>query len=357
MALDIVGPANAPNSVTVRPTDTRTFGATDTWVQDCTSPSANDGTKVQAGFVNALIGQFRDLIRGNGQTAAAADIVTLLNSDDSMALKSLQHMIQRDLTNYAADTGTADALVVTLAPPLAEYKVGTGMIRVLKSAATNATTTPTINVNGLGAKTITRFDGAALEAGELAASAPFYVAYDGTNFRKISPDREATKAEAEAGLLASPFISPLTLFQRRTPFFFASGSSAQGIPSGADTKVTNLSTIGASYFNSGSGFASSAFTCGAKDAGAWLFAGYAALEMLTATAGGNDYRASIATNAGTGPFMTTYISPSDTYGIVVTTPIKVLSGDVIDLRVFQNSAATRNVVSTQLFGLRLSGAV
>jgi hypothetical protein len=357
MALDIVGPANAPNAVTVRPADTRTFGAADTWVQDCSSPSANDGTKVQAGFVNALIGQFRNLIRGNGQTAAAADIVTPLNSDDSMVLKALQHMIQRGMVNYAADTGTADAMVVTLSPPLAEYKVGTAPIRVKKSANANTTTTPTINVNGLGAVTILRLDGAALEAGELAASGFFSVAFDGTNFRKVSVDREATKAEAEAGALASPFISPLTLFQRRTPFFFATGSSPQGIPSGADTKVTNIGSVGASYFNSGSGFASAAFTCGAKDAGAWLFAGYAALELLTASAGGNDYRASIATNGGTGAFMTTYINPSDTYGIVVTTPIKVLSGDVIDLRVFQNTSATRNVVSTQLFGLRLSGAV
>ena len=65
MALDIVGPANAPNAVTVRPADTRAFGATDTWTQDCTSSVANDGTKIQAGFINALIGQFRNAIRGN----------------------------------------------------------------------------------------------------------------------------------------------------------------------------------------------------------------------------------------------------------------------------------------------------
>lgn len=357
MALDIVGPANAPNAVTARPADTRTFGAADTWVQDCTSPAANDGTKVQAGFVNGLIGQWRNLIRGNGQTGAAADIVTQDNADDGMALKSIQHLVQRGLVHYAADSGSADALAVALTPPLAEYKVGTAPIRVQKSAAANATTTPTLNVNGLGPKTILRLDGTAIEPGELAASGYYSFAYDGTAFRKVSVDREATKAEAEAGALASPFISPLTLFQRRTPFFFATGSSPQGIPSGADTKVTNIGTIGASFFNSGSGFGSAAFTCGTKDAGAWLFAGYAAMELLTATAGGNDYRSSIATNGATGAFMTTFISPADTYGIVVTTPMKVNAGDVIDLRVFQNSGATRNVVSTQLFGLRLSGAV
>ena len=40
---DIVGPANAPNAVTARPADTRSFGALDSWFKDCTSALSNDG--------------------------------------------------------------------------------------------------------------------------------------------------------------------------------------------------------------------------------------------------------------------------------------------------------------------------
>src|SRR5689334_12543063 len=115
MALDIVGPANAPNAVTVRPADTRTFGANDTWFKDCTSPTANDGTKIQAGFFNAFTALFRNLIRGNGQTVGGVDIVTLDNADDNMALKAVQHLIQRGLPGYAADTsGAANTITVAL---------------------------------------------------------------------------------------------------------------------------------------------------------------------------------------------------------------------------------------------------
>lgn len=182
MALDIIGPANAPNATTVRPTDTRTFGAADTWVKDCSSPSANDGTKVQAGFVNGLLGQLRNLIRGNGQTAGSVDIVTQDNTDDSMALKAIQQLIQRGQMLYADDSGTADALVVALSPAAAEYKKGMAF-RVKKGNAPNATTAPTINANTLGNATIVDRRGQPLAPGDLPANAILELECDGTNVR------------------------------------------------------------------------------------------------------------------------------------------------------------------------------
>src|SRR3954469_2941599 len=103
MALDILGPANAPNSVTSRPTDDRAFGTTDTWFKDCSSGVANDGTKLKAAFMNAVAGAFRALIRGNGNTASAVPVVTENNADDGMALKAIQHLIQRGQPQYALD--------------------------------------------------------------------------------------------------------------------------------------------------------------------------------------------------------------------------------------------------------------
>lgn len=86
---------------------------------------------------------------------------------------------------FAPDSGTADALAVTLDPVPLAY--ATGMkVGVIKSANANATTTPTINVNGLGAKTIKRADGTALKAGDLPANALLLLLYDGTAFRVTS---------------------------------------------------------------------------------------------------------------------------------------------------------------------------
>jgi hypothetical protein len=67
---------------------------------------------------------------------------------------------------YAAAAGTADVLTATLDPVPAAYVAG--MELRLKIGATN-TGAATLNVNGLGAKTIVRGDGAALVAGDLVA--------------------------------------------------------------------------------------------------------------------------------------------------------------------------------------------
>jgi hypothetical protein len=183
MALDIVGPANAPNAVTTRPGDTRSFGVSDTWMKDCTSSVANDGTKVQAGFVNALIGQFRNLIRGNGLTGASAEIVVQNNADDNMALKAVQHLIQRGQPSFASDTGTANAVVVAMSPAMAEHKLGT-TVRVLIAA--NNTGAATITINALSAKNIKRLGGGALQPFDLQAASIVELAYDGTQYQIIS---------------------------------------------------------------------------------------------------------------------------------------------------------------------------
>lgn len=176
---DIIGPADAPNFTTSRPADDRTIGATDTWMKDCTGPTANDGTKVKAAWLNAVIGLCRSLIRGNGNTGAGPAVVTEDNADD-MALRAIQHLIQRGQTLYGVDSGSANALVVSLTPALAEYKAGT-KLRI--KAANNNTNIATLNVNALGAKSVVRRDGTALLSGDIIAGAVQDYVYDGTKFQ------------------------------------------------------------------------------------------------------------------------------------------------------------------------------
>lgn len=80
---------------------------------------------------------------------------------------------------YAADTGAANAYVVTLSPAPTAYV--TGMEVVFK--ATNANTTAsTINVNALGAKSIVKNGSEALISGDISAGQTITLRYDGTNF-------------------------------------------------------------------------------------------------------------------------------------------------------------------------------
>lgn len=98
MPLDLQGPSsNTPNVVTTQPSDTRVFGASDTFFKDCSSPSANDGTPVSAGWLNGVLQQLRRAIRGMG--------VTEDNADDDMLLKAIQSAQRQHGQCYVSVSG------------------------------------------------------------------------------------------------------------------------------------------------------------------------------------------------------------------------------------------------------------
>jgi hypothetical protein len=183
MSVDILGPTNAPNTVTARPADTRTgFGALDSWFKDCTSALASDGTRVMSGWLNAVTAQFRNSIRGNGTTGAGAAIVSEDNSD-GMLLASFKHLIQRGQPSFAIDSGVANAIVVSTDPVPAEYKAG---MRIFVKVAANNSGATTINWNALGLKNVVRRDGAALLDSDLAAAGIAELVFDGVNFQAVA---------------------------------------------------------------------------------------------------------------------------------------------------------------------------
>ena len=82
--------------------------------------------------------------------------------------------------------GTANALTISLNPPLAAYAAGQEF-RFISGAAAN-TGAVTLNINSLGAVAVNKGDGTvALSAGNLPASAIVTVTHDGTRFRLVDP--------------------------------------------------------------------------------------------------------------------------------------------------------------------------
>lgn len=96
-----------------------------------------------------------------------------------------QSGVQQQSYSYASGGGTANAQTITLSPALGSYVAGV-MVSWLPAAA-NTTSTPTLNVNGLGTKTIIKVGGAALAASDLTTGAVAMVIYDGTNFELQNP--------------------------------------------------------------------------------------------------------------------------------------------------------------------------
>lgn len=74
---------------------------------------------------------------------------------------------------YALDTGSATAYAIAPIPGIKLYRVGD--IFVFKALNANSGTAPTLNVNSIGAGTITYPDGSALVPGDIAANGFYFV--------------------------------------------------------------------------------------------------------------------------------------------------------------------------------------
>ena len=98
-------------------------------------------------------------------------------------LLALTSDIQNASYIYAADSGGSDAYAITLAPAITAYV--TGQIFLFKANTAN-TGAATLNVNGLGAKTIKKNKDQTLADGDIKAGALVLVQYDGTDLQMLS---------------------------------------------------------------------------------------------------------------------------------------------------------------------------
>lgn len=128
--------------------------------------------------------------------------------------------LQHNAEKYAVDTsGSTTAYVVTLSP--APTSLTAGMVIYAKIISANTTTTPTLNPNGLGAKTIVKYTNTALAIGDIGANSFNTFIYDGTNLVLKSPDAN----------LATPPTYPIgeqdIPYQTSTTVAYASALSVQ----------------------------------------------------------------------------------------------------------------------------------
>lgn len=117
----------------------------------------------------------------------------------------------------ASPGGTGDAMTGTVTPAPSAYTAG--MVVQIIAPGTNTVTTPTININGLGAKTIRKHQ-TALVAGDYASGDTLWLVYDGTYFEYINPKLYATDLNS---LTTDATGGAMTDF---IPFVDASGSNS-----------------------------------------------------------------------------------------------------------------------------------
>jgi hypothetical protein len=107
-------------------------------------------------------------LTGVGAATARTDAATLATIQDATGV-------------YAGTVGgTADVITLTLVPALTAYAAGQRFSFIASGANT---TNVTVNVNGLGAKAVTKNGTTALVAGDIASGAIVDMIYDGTRFQ------------------------------------------------------------------------------------------------------------------------------------------------------------------------------
>ena len=111
--------------------------------------------------------------------ATATTVIPLSNLDGNFTAVATSINSALTYSNYAADTGAANAYVVTFTGLTTTYTAG---LRIQFKAANANTGASTINVNAQGTKSITFQNAAALTAGIIAANSIVDVMYDGTQF-------------------------------------------------------------------------------------------------------------------------------------------------------------------------------
>ncbi len=138
------------------------------------------------------------LTAGAGVTVVPSGGTVTIAADTTVV--ATQKQVQQGAPICANDTGAADAYLVALTPVPSSY---TRYLTVcFKASAANATTTPTVNVNSLGAKTIVSEAGAALSPGAIQANGYYWAEYDDTSAKFVMISNSSKVAGA--GILQAP---------------------------------------------------------------------------------------------------------------------------------------------------------
>ena len=193
--------------------------------------------------------------------------------------------------------GTANAQTITLTPAPAAYYTGMEIKFIPGNTSTSATVT--LNVNGLGAKSVKTTLGNDLQLGNLDANGSIaHVVYDGTNFVLLNPALRFDSSSwtptlgAQTGMTYTGTSSAIAFFSKegRVVHFTVHGTGTTGGIAGTYLTCTLPVTISGSY---GTSTGLGAVTAYVKDVGNPAEAG---VGLLYDTGGGQllVYRSGIA---------------------------------------------------------------
>lgn len=145
--------------------------------------SATTGTQVTPTPDSGYVGGYVVTVAYGQTTIVNANISTYPGAPFISTPASISN-IQSGIYIYAASASSPNTYVATLSPAIAALSTGMHVFIRFTNANTGAAT---LNLNGLGAKSIKNGDGSALSYAEIQPNQIAVLVYDGTNFQLINP--------------------------------------------------------------------------------------------------------------------------------------------------------------------------
>ena len=170
------------------------------------TPGNGTATVVDGDVLNTWLAEIVNVVLGANMTLSPTNNAQLLAAiqyfiaAETSRAEAAEATIQSGARNYAADTGTVNALAVTLSP--APTALTAGLTVRVKAGNTN-TAASTINVNGLGAVAIVNPGGTSLGSGQIPAGGVFEAIYDGAHFELVG----GTQAYSAINLTANTTLT------------------------------------------------------------------------------------------------------------------------------------------------------
>lgn len=177
------------------------------------------GVRIRADYHDAQDETFVDGINNcltkNGENAATADLPMggnkHTNVDDATARNQYASagQIQDGELIYAAAGGSANTYTVSMSPTVTSLVTGMFFFLKIGASDTNTSTTCTLNVDSIGAKSIKRVDGSDPILGDIKGGSHHLFEYDGTNFVLHNPAKVAGLSSAAATLIDDGSIASM----------------------------------------------------------------------------------------------------------------------------------------------------
>lgn len=137
-----------------------------------------------------------ELTNNSGFITSSANVASATKLANARAIDGVNFDGTADITHYGTCSTAAGTAAKTVS--LTSFTLATGARITIKFTVTNTAASPTLNVNGTGAKPIV-YRGSAISAGYLAANRVYEFVYDGTNYALVGDIDTNTNTTYSAG--------------------------------------------------------------------------------------------------------------------------------------------------------------